>query len=503
MQNQKSTLAAGWAVFLLLAIGLTCNFAEPDFWSFLNFGRQFWMEGGLPRRDVFSYLPTINPLMIHEWLTWVLFYPVYSQSGPMPLQLLKYASGLLAAWLAFNAARNRGASSMGALAGLFLASYVWAYGFPSVLARNFSSLFFVATIALVEARKSGRHRAAIWWLVPLFALWANLHGGFFTGLAVLGIYAAGETRPRRPAWLLLGVMAASAAATLANPYGWKLWSTVLAHGASPDPDIWEWMSIPRSILVLGWKPESVLFVMLAVAALPLVLFYGRRDRTSWMMLAFFGYLAYSAHRHIPFFVMAFAVYAPEGLTAWFSRIRDRPRSGLARAAILITAAACLVPAVYDLTYYAARIRVIREPGSPLELVAPDWDARANFSFAYPRGAVRFIRENGLEGKILSELVWGGYLAWELYPQCLIAYDTRTETTFPPQVRRMYYDFFFGRPGWQDILYAGPPDMVVINARGPLRRAMDAHPGWREAYSDPACVLFVPVRFPGGSLKDRQ
>ena len=49
----------------------------------------------------------------------------------------------------------------------------------------FDYVFFAALIAML-ARESHGRRAPLWLAVPMLALWANLHGGFFIGLAALG-----------------------------------------------------------------------------------------------------------------------------------------------------------------------------------------------------------------------------------------------------------------------------------------------------------------------------
>ena len=88
-------------------------------------------------------------------------------------------------------------------------------------------------------------RRAPWLWPPLFALWANLHGGYLFGLGVLGLHAidatesafsdpAARSRARR---IWLGVLAASAAAAL-NPWGVAIYAlpfSTLAHVASHEP----------------------------------------------------------------------------------------------------------------------------------------------------------------------------------------------------------------------------------------------------------------------------
>src|SRR5439155_5349883 len=96
-------------------------------------------------------------------------------------------------------------------------------------------------------------------LVPLiFGLWANLHGGWIVGLAVAGLWFIGRvldktTGPRHHAvessiadgdalWPHAAVIAAGLVATLANPYGWRLWAFLLST-VRTSRNISEWRPV--------------------------------------------------------------------------------------------------------------------------------------------------------------------------------------------------------------------------------------------------------------------
>ena len=69
-------LLLGAAMFVYF-IGVFINIvADPDLWGYLAFGRLFWESGYFPFHDVFSYIPTKEIWVYHEWLTGVLFFPI-------------------------------------------------------------------------------------------------------------------------------------------------------------------------------------------------------------------------------------------------------------------------------------------------------------------------------------------------------------------------------------------------------------------------------------------
>ena len=84
-----------------------------------------------------------------------------------------------------------------------------------VRAQLFSLPLFALAVLLLrtEARRPS-HR--LWLLVPLVALWSNLHGAVLTGLAVATVYLLVD-RLRRDRWTALGVLAASWGALFVTP----------------------------------------------------------------------------------------------------------------------------------------------------------------------------------------------------------------------------------------------------------------------------------------------
>jgi hypothetical protein len=107
-----------------------------------------------------------------------------------------------------------------------------AFGSPNwnIRPQTISILLFALTFYLIErdaARRASRRARlwqdpALWLLPPLFVLWANAHGGFVFGLALLGAYLLakgyGWVRRREPFPLqLAAVTLLSALATLARP----------------------------------------------------------------------------------------------------------------------------------------------------------------------------------------------------------------------------------------------------------------------------------------------
>ena len=91
-----------------------------------------------------------------------------------------------------------------------------------MLAFPFMVAFLGGLLAAADRRS-----APSFWLLPLMAMWANLHGGFVMGLALIGPIGLEalwccERKDRvglAARWALFGV--AALAACCCTPYGWN------------------------------------------------------------------------------------------------------------------------------------------------------------------------------------------------------------------------------------------------------------------------------------------
>lgn len=82
------------------------------------------------------------------------------------------------------------------------------------------SLALFPLLMLLLRREAAEPSRQIWLLVPLIALWANLHGGVLIGLAVAACYLLFD-RIRHDRWTAVTVLIASAAAVFATPAGFE------------------------------------------------------------------------------------------------------------------------------------------------------------------------------------------------------------------------------------------------------------------------------------------
>lgn len=218
---------------------------DPDTLWQITVGQWIIDHRAVPETDVYSFTMRGQPWISTQWLAQVLYakaYGIFGWSGPVVL-----AAGAISATFALLAKfLSRRLSESTTL--VFIAAAL-ALTVPHLLARP-HVLALPVLVAWVGGMiaAADRRRAPSWWLLPLMALWANLHGGFVFGLVLIAPIAldavvSAEARLRRSLvlrWAAFGV--AALLTSLATPYGWNALlasQKILGLGAAL-PLIMEW-----------------------------------------------------------------------------------------------------------------------------------------------------------------------------------------------------------------------------------------------------------------------
>jgi hypothetical protein len=166
---------------------------------------------------------------------------------------------------------------------------VWIGAFPAfvvVRAQLFSLVLFplLALLLRSEARTPSRR---IWLLVPLLALWANLHGGVLVGLAVALAYLVVARARARPAETS-AVAVACVASLCATPAGLRTpeyFHGVLSNAAA-DRGVGLWAAL---------SPHSGIDLLLMAAACALLVLAARGGVSAWELAAFAGLAVMTVH----------------------------------------------------------------------------------------------------------------------------------------------------------------------------------------------------------------
>ncbi|MEJ5328532.1 MAG: hypothetical protein WHT07_00065 [Desulfobaccales bacterium] len=472
---------------------LAATVADPDLWGFLAFGRLFWNSPSFPYEDVFSFTPTLKPWVYHEWLSGVIFYPIYQAFGAAGLHILKYAVGLTTIWFLYRTAVLRGAHPL-AVVVLFLPILPLFRAFYNpVRPQVFTFLFVAIFLYLLErARLLGQYWPLVW--VPVIMVpWANLHGGFVAGLGLLLLYAVGEALSRRVFWPYVLALGAGILATLINPYGLQYWHYMADALAMPRPMITEWMSMFHYANYVKketslWHAVSFPILFFALMAFSGFLMWRSRWRefTPSIVLAVGLILAVKHVRHFILFYCFILAYLPICFKPYVEDLSSRPGLQDLWRKTLVRQGCFALILVVTVTLATTFIRQ-----GPWALTFPSYSQKGKTGMYYPLDIFDYLEREQLSGKLLVEFVWGEYVLWRFHPRITVALDGRFETVYPPEVVNDYFAFYSGLPGWERFLEKYRPDFILIKDHGKLVELLQSQGVWQVLRREPGAVLLGP------------
>jgi len=464
-------------VAFLLALLPAANALHPrldeDTWWHLAVGKYIVEHRDVPHTDPFSRHGQEQevPWVAYSWLHEVVLYEAYSAGGVGGVlayrHLLDSLTFLTLAWFILRGSDGR----VRPLAVLALATVAVV---PMAPERpwHYTVAFTTLTLHAVLELRAGVPARRFWWLVPLYALWANVHIQFVLGLGILGLGLAATVVEQRRVGGLAGkwvaLIAGCALATLVNPYHVRLYEVVWEYATQTGalrvvyelapPDFAKWWNWPLAVLLL-WAAWTCAARRLRVFDSALLLagtaFSLRMQRDLW-----FGVLTAAA---------VITRLGPANSAVADSRL-------FGRLALLTLAAVILA-------------RVVWAAGPGRGRQADEVNRQA-----YPAGAVDFVRGHRPPGPLYNHFNWGGYLIWAL-PEYPVGLDGRTNLYGDERLLRAE-STWLGNDGWDhdpDLSAAGvviaPKTLGGNNVRLTelLRAAADR---WRVAYEDDLTVVFV-------------
>src|SRR3984957_368982 len=455
---------------LLLGQWIAYNFVDIDLGHQLGWTPESRAAGHLLRIDPYAYTPTL-PWIDHEWGAGAVAYFATHWFGARAILVLKYfcALGTLVACIRCSEKRGADFPVIGLCAPL--AIFLCTLGFlATVRAQDYSFLFTAIWLLFLEYDRRGS-RVWIAFALAIFALWVNLHAGFFVVLGLTALQAAENLLHREPYWHLLLLLCAMTLEILINPYGAAYFLYLKRALLMSRPYSPEWSGLGH--LGAIWVAAYVAALLIALAGV---------WRTGWLNARGLPYLiatAIFAARHskmLPLFAIAWLCYVPSYLQA--ARITQWWRSFAHRRQTFMISAWTLVICVC--VFGACRNQIWR-------LDVPQQ--------IYPVGAVDYLGKENFKGNLMVPFRLGAYVSWKLYPAVKVSMDSRYEVAYPDGIVKQIFDFYDARPTWRATLAAYPTDAVLIPRDSPIA-GLVAETGWQHVYTDRQFEIYAR---PGLSL----
>jgi len=339
------------ALTLLIAALVLCvdRGLGGDLYMDLFTGR-FVAEHGVVSHDPFPTVAQGQEWLNQQWLSQLLFFWAGWAIGLTGISILYALLLAIPLGLLLWACRRKGPWMLVAIAALYFPGMLAvihprAAGF-TVMAFSFLVILILAVWrAPVRAGGLGaRPRLALGVIAALFAVWANLHGGFVAGLLLIALVSAGLAVDRfrglsgvvathRVALLVLAGVLGGAIASLATPLGGQIWEYFQSFS---NPAIrfasTEWMPVLQSVPAIGYLSVCAAFATWLWWRSP-------KPRQIAPLLVALGFIAFAAFsmRNMIFVAPALALQI-----AWAAP--NRPDQGL-RAPIALAGSAAVAAVV--------------------------------------------------------------------------------------------------------------------------------------------------------------
>ena len=104
-------------------------------------------------------------------------------------------------------------------------------------------------------------------------------------------------------------------------------------------------------------------------------------------------------------------------------------------------------------------------------------------------AAQFIRDQRLEGRMLTWFDWGEYTIWHLSPRIRVSIDGRRETVYTDDVMTRHLAFYAGMPEAENYADVIGADYAWLPREIPAVQTLLAR-GWRSAFEGPVSVILV-------------
>jgi len=114
-------------------------------------------------------------------------------------------------------------------------------------------------------------------------------------------------------------------------------------------------------------------------------------------------------------------------------------------------------------------------------------------------AMEFMKSHDLEGNVLAQYAWGGFVIWHGAPGMKIFIDSRYDLAYPPAVVWDWLKFANNLEGASQTLAAYPHDFVLLEKDSPAVKVMDSQRDWRLIYSDDTARLYARANSPAAHL----
>lgn len=461
---------------------------HTDLWGHLAYGRYIWTTRTLPTTEPLMPLSQGIPFVDTAWLSQCLGYLTMQSLGVAGLQGLLALTVTATAVVVYHAVGRR--TGLWLLAGFSTLVFILLEGEYLAIIRPQLAGILCASI-LLHRIISRRFTTSNYVLIPLLMMvWANLHGSFVVGLALLVTVTAGRgvdllrrTGTLRSwfhdqtlrSWLVCTQLAC--VATLLNPYGLGLFTAVAQLSKNSNLQaLTEWQPLHLS------AGHGRLFLASAVAMVVIARLTPRRIST-WEAVTLIG-CAIGTLLSARFMiwwglsaVMLGAVHvAAIGRRRW-SGWRRPAASPVSGKWMVVSVGLCWIFFAYS--PLGMRLLHNRQP-----------NIAKSVSSETPLELVGWLKKHPPQGQIFNPYEWGDFLQWAGPPKMQVFLNSHAHLV-PREVWLHYLQVVEQSADWTEVLDRYSINTVILDLqhRESLIRRLKDNAAWTVAYEDRNGVVF--------------
>ncbi len=462
--------------------------ADGDMLRHITHGTWMLEHGRLITADPFSFTKPGDAFVAFEYGSQLIYAAMYAIGGIPAVAVL---AGLLIATSYALIARFLLGRGIDALLAYLASVGAALLGAVHWVARPhlFTLLMVALLLPVLEPKESDRPRWTSYLLVGgLFALWANLHGGFAFGLALLVVYAVGsgiellasshghrEEWRQRLVWYS-GSFVAGLIGSLLTPHGIALHEHIVYHFQLEYllDHTQEFLSPDFHTIVGKLFLAGLLGTVAVLALVP-----RRPDWRRLLLLLALTYLALTARRNIQLFgALVIPILALHADSTWrmlpdwrgIRAVFDRDARG-ARTLPYVLPVVLVFAVLVALGGRLGSVQVIPDAVSDSE---------------FPAELVREARDAGRTGRMFHDFIWGGFLLHE-WPEQKVFIDGGTDF-YGEELMYAYINTSERGRGWRDTLDSYRIDRVLVPTNSVFIEELLHDPSWRVWRCDSLATL---------------
>jgi len=462
-----------FAFVLLLPI---TKIADFDLFFHLRLGEHLIEKLSIYEKDEFSY--TYNGTQPRgEWLGNSILYLAYKIGGFYGLGILKSALFVLLIIIILKTIDEVSPDANPLIKALAIVVFSYALRFRLDLRPYYFSYLGVAFFSyeFLKSRNLPQTKR-LWVLVPIEALWANLHSGFIVGPAIAGFFLLTESIRRKsllkPALLFISIIIAGAL----SPEGlapYKGLFGFLQPGTGAE-EIGEWQRLTPALLWgFGLRYTWGFQVIFAGALIYLIIEAIRKRYDPYYIGLLLG-SAFFSIKHVRLIdissillIPLFSLFLKEALSPYIKGSKKT----IAEVALSVFVLLLIPISVFGSRYYSFGF-------GPKEGIFPD-------------RALEFLDKNNITGNGFNTVTIGSYMIWKS-PHRKVFIDGRLHQ--PPEFQKQYEEAIKSPEGFDaldkrwDFSFA----LVDYNPKAAWRFPMHLNSSskWKLVYWDEASALYL-------------